>query len=168
LWKVLWIDILVQSITFESLNYRMENIKYSYSKGQTWFAFIILLALIIFCVYKIITDSPDDNIWEPLVPFILFLGAVLGYVCFKFFFPLLRGETILQLNKENLQYFPRNRIIYWKDIESMDYVIGAKSGSWAIRFAMKDGTRTRISTKYVAGNNQGIYDTIVEHFKKYR
>jgi hypothetical protein len=79
----------------------------------------------------------------------------------------MRGETILELDKEKLQYFPRNKVIYWKEVEDIDNVVGAKSGSMSIRFLMKDGVRQRISTKYIAGNDQTLYDTIRTFFFNY-
>src|SRR5450432_1712128 len=85
--------------------YKMEVIKYPYSKYQNWFAVTLLLSMISFCLYAIITDSPGDNIWWLMAPCILCLGALLTYLCSKFFFPLLRGETILELDKDKLQYF---------------------------------------------------------------
>jgi len=130
---------------------------------------MLLSGLILLCLYAIITDTPGDNIWELMGPAILFLAAILAYVCRKFLLPLTQGKTILELDKNKLQYAVKNDSIYWKDIDSINYVIGVKTGSWSIRFVMKDGSRDRkISTKYIAGDDKTIYNTIVDYFEKYK
>jgi len=147
----------------------MEVVKYKYSVYQTWFAVIILSGLIFFCLYTIKNDSPGDNIWEIIGPFALLLAAMLAYICGKFLLPLIRGETILELDQDKLRYAVKNDSIYWKEVDSINYVIGAKTGSWSIRFVMKDGSRNRkISTKYIAGDDKTIYNTIVDYFEKYK
>ena len=147
----------------------MEIIKYKYSVYQTWFAVILLSTLILSCLYAIKTDSPGDNIWQLMAPGALFLAVILAYVCYKFLLPLIRRETILELDKDKLQYAVKHTVVLWKDIDSINYVIGVKTGSWSIRFVMKDGSRDKkISTKYVAGDNKTIYNTIVDYYEKYK
>lgn len=103
-----------------------------------------------------------------MVPAILGLAALLAYVCCKFFLPLIRGEIILELEADKLQYAVKDTIVYWKDVGSIDYVIGAKTGSWSIWFLMKNGSQDKkISTNYIAGNNETIYNVIVSYFEKY-
>ena len=145
----------------------MEVIKYPYSKYATWFFVILLPGFMLFCLYAIITDSPGDNIWEAMVPVILFFGIMLAYLCRKFFFPLLRGETALELDREKLQFFSSKKVVYWKDVQKTDSW-SSKNAAGA-RFVMEDGSRDiKISTKYVAGKDAAIYDTIVEYFEKYK
>ena len=146
----------------------MESVKYPYSKYQSWFAVIALSAMIFGCLYMIIARRPDGDIWQVMVPMILILGALLTYICRKFFFPLIWGETALELDKEKLQYFVNNRIIYWKDVETMDFW-SLKYGGMSIRFVMHGTNKdVKINTKYIAGKDQSIYDTIVEYFEKYK
>src|ERR1700733_8475492 len=146
----------------------METIKYKYSAYQTWFAVIFLLFLIGFCLYSEKTNNPGNSVWNPMAFFILFVAGLLVYTCYKFFLPLLRGETILELDKDKLQYVAKNRIIYWKAIERIDYVVGTQTGNWSIRFIMKDGSPDqKVSTLYIAGKDKTIYETIMAYFEKY-
>ena len=110
----------------------------------------------------------------PALPGSLALGALFlctaamaVYLCKKFFFPLVRGETALEIDKEKLQFYVTNRVIYWKDVKSIDHDT-LNHGGWAIIFAFKDGSENiDISTKYVAGDDEQIYGIQnTEHFKK--
>jgi len=147
----------------------MEITKFKYSAGKSWFAVITLLAIIFLCLYAVLTDSKGDNIWELMAPAIFVLGTILSYVGIKFFIPYRRGDTILELDKEGFHYAPKNSTVYWKDVERIDYVVGIQTRDWSIRFEMKDDSGLkRISTKYIKGRGQAIYDTIMEYFEKYR
>jgi hypothetical protein len=146
----------------------METIKYKYSSSQTWFSVILLSSLTGFCLYSVITNNLIKKPWDPIVFFILSLVGLLIYTCVKFLVPLLQGKTILELDKEKLQYAAKNRIIYWKDVERMDYVVGAQTGNWSVRFYMKDGSPVqKVSTLYIAGKDKAIYDTMMAYFEKY-
>jgi hypothetical protein len=86
----------------------------------------------------------------------------------KFFSPFLKGETALELDDKKLQYFISNKIVYWKDVEYMDYD-SLKNGGISIRFSIKESSKDiTISTRYVKGNDKDIYDTISEYFEKYK
>ena len=108
----------------------METIKYKYSAYQTWFAVILLSCLVGFCLYSEKTNNRGNSALNPMIFFILFVAGLLVYTCYKFLLPLLRGETILELDKDKLQYAAKNRIIYWKDVGRIDYVVGAQTGNW--------------------------------------
>jgi hypothetical protein len=144
----------------------METIKFKYSAYQTWIAVILLSCLICFCLYSEKTNSKDAL--NPMLLFIAVLAGLLVYTCYKFLLPLLQGKTILELDKDKLQYAAKNRVIRWKDIARMDYNIGSQTGNWAIRFIMKDGSPDqKVSTLYIAGKDKAIYDTIADYFEKY-
>ncbi len=144
----------------------MTPIKYPYSIFQNCFSIILVSAMNIFILYMIIRF--------PALPGSLALSALFlctatmaVYLCRKFFFPSLRGEIALELDKDKLQFFITDRTIYWKDVKSINYDV-LNHGGWAIIFAFKNGSENvDISTKYIAGNNQAIYDTITEYFEKY-
>jgi hypothetical protein len=145
----------------------MEPIKYPYSTFQNIFSTLLILGLNFFPFYMIVRF--------PALPASLFLGALLlgtvamaVYLCKKFFFPLLRGKTALEIDKDKLQFFITNRTIYWKDVIKIDY-FSLNHGGWSIKFVMRDGNEDlSISTKYVAGNDATIYDAIVEYFEKHK
>jgi len=146
----------------------METIKYKYSPYQTWFSVILLSSLTGFCLYSVKTNNLVKNPWDPIVFFIVLLVGLLIYTCVRFLVPLLQGKTILELDKEKLHYAAKNRIIYWKAVERIDYVVGAQTGNWSIRFIMKDGTPDqKVSTLYIAGKDKAIYETIMAYFEKY-
>ena len=143
----------------------MDETEYKYSIVQNIFSVILALGMNIFTLFM--------TIRFPALPASLILSALFlctavmtFYLCKKFFFPLLRGETALELDKEKLQFYITNRIIYWKDVKSIDYNT-LNHGGWAIVFIMKDRSENiDISTKYIAGNDKDIYNSIVKHFEK--
>ena len=74
----------------------------------------------------------------------------------------------MQLDKEKLEYLNANKVIYWKDINS----INSLEDSWGrlrITFLMKEGVKKiKISTKYIIGHDKDIYNTITAFFQKYK
>jgi hypothetical protein len=146
----------------------MNTTKYLYSTVQSWFGAILLTGMISFPVFMIVSFASDYQIWLAMIPFIIIIGGMVVYFCRKFFFPLLRGETALELDEEKLHFFITKRIIYWSDIENIDH-FWLNHGGWSINFTMTgSGKNISISTKYVAGDDEIIYNSIIEYFKKYR
>lgn len=144
----------------------MEVIKYPYSKYQTWYVLILLLAVTAFPVFVIATDITDRDIWLGFGFSFLATCGMLTYLTRKYFLPMQRGDIALELDKEKLQYFIGNKIVYWKDILYMDFG-EARSGIF-IRFALEHGVDITIGTRYVAGKDKEIYDTISAYFEKYK
>ncbi|WP_295676968.1 hypothetical protein [uncultured Mucilaginibacter sp.] len=144
----------------------MEVKKYPYSKYQIWFAFSLSLAMMAFPVFMIATDTTDRQAWLLFGFFFLAICGILTYLIRKYFLPMQRGETALELDKEKLQYFIGNKIVYWKDILYMDF--GEARNGIFIRFALEHGVDITIGTRFVAGKDNEIYDTISAYFEKYK
>jgi len=147
----------------------MDVTKYKYSAKQTVYAILLFLGLMSFGYYEIKTDAPADALWKIMIPFLLLFGAFLVFICYKYLLPLIRGETVLELDNYCLQYKVSNLTIYWKDLASISYSTGSRSSSWSINFFMKDGSKTKaITTLYIAGDDKAIYNTVVKYFEKYK
>jgi hypothetical protein len=147
----------------------MDVTKYKYSAKQTVYAILLFLGVIIFGCYEIKADAPADDLWKIMIPFIVLFGAFLIYVCYKYLLPVLRGETVLELDNYQLQYRVTNLTICWKDVASISYSTGSRSSSWSISFFMKDGGKAKIMpTLYIAGDNSAIYNTVIMYFEKYK
>ncbi len=144
----------------------MESTKYHYSILQNCFSMILALGLNGFFLYMIMRFPP---IPASLFMVALFLGtaAMTIYLCRKFFWPLLTGKIALELDEDKLQFFITDRKIYWKDIKDVSYDI-LNHGGWAIIFSFENGSdNVNISTKYIKGSDQDIYDTIKQYFENY-
>lgn len=144
----------------------MDIKKYLYSKYQTWFVFIILLSIMVVSLFMVANDNADRDEWLVFGVFFLVMVGMLTYLLRKYFLPMQRGGIALELDKEKLQYFIGNKIVYWKDILYMDFG-EARSGIF-IRFALEHGVDITIGTRYVAGKDKEIYDTISAYFEKYK
>ena len=145
----------------------MNVVKYPYSKYQTWFALIILLAMMVFPVFVLASDVTDRNTWLVCGFFFLVACGLLTYLIRKYFLPMQRKDIALELNEEKLQYFIGNKTVYWKDVLYMDFG-ESKNGGIFIRFALEHGVDIKISTRYVAGKDKEIYDTVTAYFEKYK
>jgi len=147
----------------------METTKYKYSAKQTTYVILLFFGMIIFGCYEIIRDSPADGLWKIMIPFIALFGAFLIYICYKYLLPMLRGETVLELDDYQLQYRVTNLGIPWKDVASISYSTGSRSSSWSINFYMKDGGKPKtVPTLYIAGDNSAIYNAVITYFEKYK
>jgi hypothetical protein len=149
----------------------MEPIQYKYSTFRTSFVTLFIFAFLVFVTWGAITGTADDRMVT--IVGVLLLACLLFYVCNQLFFPMLRGETILEIDAEKLNYAFKDLTLYWKDIDDLDYEdfdIGKyNSHSFRIRFTMKEsGAEKRISTWFIAGDNRAIFDSILNTFLKYR
>ena len=145
----------------------MESTKYLHSLNQTLFIAILALGMTSFAVFMLMSFAKDYHVWLILGPFFLLLAGFDVYYYRKHLSPLLKGQAAVELDKEKLQSFIANKTIYWKNVNNIEYETSVR-GDWAIVFVMIDGSDDiRISTQYVAGNDQNIYDTIIEYFEKY-
>ena len=144
----------------------MESKKYKYSTIQNLLDLLEILAAFSAIIYGIITKGFNSEYLIGIA--ILIIGGLAIYTCRNFLFPWLRGKTVLQLDKEKLEYLNANKVIYWKDINS----INSLEDSWGrlrITFLMKEGVKKiKISTKYIIGHDKDIYDTITAFFQKYK
>jgi hypothetical protein len=149
----------------------MEPITYKYSAFRTVFITVFIFVFDIFVAYGAITTTGGDRM-VTLVGVLILFGALI-YVLNKIFLPTLRGEMILKIDEEKMQYTFKDLTLYWKDIEDLDYedYSFGRAGwtSFKVRFTIKDGGREkRISTWFIAGDNAAIFDSILTTFLKYR
>jgi len=145
----------------------METKKYGYSKYQNMFAILLTSGMLAFAIYMLISMGSYYQVWLIIIPFILIILAMFAYVCKKFFFPSLRGDVALEIDKDKIQFFITKRIIYWRDVKDLYQSYFSNNGPY-IMFKMKDGSKDiGISTKYIMGNNKDIYNTVIDYFNSY-
>jgi hypothetical protein len=132
----------------------MESVKFKYGPGQVWWS--VLLPFVVVVVFTIYLFS---LVALPFSGMTFFFG-------WKFFLPYRRGDTILELDDEKLQYFFKNKTVYWREILLIN--CGATRNGLEIRLEMKAGNYYdfNIFTQYIAGKDKAIYDTIMEYFEK--
>ncbi|HWZ04397.1 MAG TPA: hypothetical protein VNX40_12355, partial [Mucilaginibacter sp.] len=96
--------------------------------------------------------------------------------CCFYYIPCLTNKTALELDDEKLQFNIKGflklqkmrDIIYWKDINDLDYFSNRHTGA-IIVLKMNDGSDTSgMSLKWVSGNDKEIYQTITAYFEKYK
>jgi len=120
----------------------------------------------------IIDDHSTYRSWLIFGFLFLLILARLVYLSVMYFIPCLRDKTVLELDREKLQFFIKGKLLfqiprdiaYWDDIENIDYTSVLRMGGAIISFRMKDGSVFGINTKYIAGNDKDIYNTIIEYF----
>ncbi|BAU55944.1 hypothetical protein MgSA37_04136 [Mucilaginibacter gotjawali] len=120
-----------------------------------------------FPVMMLATNTADRAAWMGVGLGFLTTCGMLTYLIHKYILPLRRGEIALELDNEKLQYFIGNKTVYWKDILYMDFA-SSKNGGIFIRFALEHGVDINISTRFVAGKDSEIYQTITAYFEKYK
>jgi len=146
----------------------MEVIKYPYSKTQIWFYMIAFLAILIFILVVFIVDFADHSTWPLLGMGGVFCGGALTYLYFKYFVHLQKGEIALELDKEKLQYFIGNKSFFWKDVLYANPVGNGRGNGMGVRFSLENGSDVVINTKFVGGNDEEIYNTVMSYFEKYK
>jgi len=139
--------------------------------GLTWLSFLEFGAYISIINY---TAGSNSCMAFEIISFIIALR--LFYLCVMYYMPCLQNKTALELDSEKLQCFIEGkllfkrsqRIIYWKDIEKIDFNSIPRGNALMIIFKIKDSKSAGVYTKYIAGNDRAIYDTITAYFEKYK
>lgn len=141
----------------------MEPKKYQYNSGQTWFITLLCAAITIFFFYTVFNDKTGGHIWLLFAALGFIMAGLTAYLCKTYFIPLVKEDIALEMDEIKLEYFITNKIIYWKDVQDITYK-DIYSGGRAIYFAMKDGSKIRISTRYVECDDVVTYDIIRTFF----
>jgi hypothetical protein len=161
----------------------MESIKFKYSIPQMIFSVLKL----IFCAvlgYLIAFDTNPGASWnisDSLLELIfkaliLLLIIWFVYLSVYFYVPCLKGEVAMELDEQKLKYNIKGKFrltkiresIYWKDIKSISYDSLPSANVAIIRVKMKDGDKLGLPIQNVAGNDELIFNKIVEYFEKYK
>lgn len=128
-----------------------------------------------------ITLIPRNADYKSWLIFGSILAIILGrfiYLAIRYFIPCFNDKTALELDKDKLQLFIKGKLLfqisrnvaYWKEIEDIQF---NSPPLWSttsifkavISFKMNDGSVFCFGTKYIAGKDREINNTIMEHFK---
>lgn len=157
---------------FAKIN-NMEIKQYKYSFGQMFFSGLLFLFATLLFYAVVINQHSDYRAWLILSFILLIIWGRFVYLASMYFIPCIQGKTALELDTDKLQFFIKGKLLlqdvrdiaYWKEIDNIAY-ISPQRGSPVINFTMKDGKDFAFRTKYIAGNDKEIYDTIMEYFNK--
>jgi hypothetical protein len=147
----------------------MESVKFKYGPGQAWWSVLLpFVVIVVFTIYLFSKQPKGTDNWWEIALVALPCSGMTFFFGWKFFMPYRRGDTILELDDEKLQYFFKNKTVYWREILLIN--CGATRNGLEIRLEMKAGNYYdfNIFTQYIAGKDKAIYDTIMEYFEKYR
>src|SRR6185503_4709626 len=97
----------------------MEPITFRYSTFKATLIIIINLLLIGIAVFGVVSTKGEDRMGMIAVS-VAFVG-VLFYACNLLLLSALSKEAILEIDSEKLQYTLKGLMLYWKDIEDLDY-----------------------------------------------
>jgi hypothetical protein len=149
----------------------MEITKYKYSFGRMLLSGLLFPCMTVLFYMIVINEDSDYRAW---LVFGFVLSVVWGrfiYLASMYHIPCLQGKTALALDTDKLQLFIKGKLLlqdvrdvaYWKDIDNIAY-ISLRKGSPVISLTMKDGNDFAFRTKYIAGNDKEIYNTIMAFF----
>lgn len=135
---------------------------FRYSKIVGWTGALFFGGTMIFIIVMGISVH-DNTYWRYFGPFELFPATILYFFCKKCFIPAVKNKIALELDADKLQFHVTDRVIYWKDVNEISQTYSMYSSF--ISFEMVDGSDDiGIGTKWIAGSNDMIYDTIQEYF----
>jgi hypothetical protein len=149
----------------------MEIKKYKYSFGRMVFSVLLFPCMALLFYLIVINEDSDYRAWLILGFILLIIWGRFIYLAIMYHIPCLQGKTALALDTDKLQLFIKGKLLlqhvrditYWKDIDEIAY-ISPRKGAPVISFTMKEGNDFAFRTKYIAGNDKEIYDTIMAYF----
>jgi len=134
---------------------------------------LILLSFVTLALYMtLINHDSNYKSWLIFGFLLLIIFVRFIYLAIMYFIPCFKDKTALELDREKLQLFIKGKLLfqvprdvaYWKDMEDIEFTSPPR-GSAIISFKMKDGSVFGFRTRYIAGNDRDIYNTIMEYFK---
>jgi len=138
----------------------MKQQQFFYSKWDAlypfiYFAFMFLVQLL---NKRFWVASRFSDPW--IIASLAFVLVMLTHSFVKYFIPMLLGKTFLELDDEKLFIRPKNKVIYWADVEQITF---ADISSRAI-LKLYDKKKIRIYLKRIKGEDDFIYKTILEYY----
>ncbi len=145
--------------------------QYKYSDWRMLCDAGILVFMTLMFYIALITRQSDYRSWLFFCAIMLIIVGRASYVTVMYLIPCLKGKIALELDPDKLQLFIAGKLLfqiprdvaYWKDISDIEYTAPYR-GSPIISFTMNNGSVFGFRTKYIAGNDKDIYNTIMEYF----
>lgn len=99
-----------------------ETVEIHYSKGFAYFAPIVMMGLISFLTYIVLTDDPTK--WKGrglvyLIVIAIILLTLTFYLILKYLIPALKGQNALVLNDELIIDNISNNVIKWDNVSGI-------------------------------------------------
>ena len=140
----------------------MKQKQFFYSKWYAWCPFI-------YFAFLAWLQSLNKHFWTTKrfsEPFIIICFAVvlctLIYTVVRYTIPMLRGKTFLELDSEKIFMRPKNKLVYWTDVEKITFSDFPES----IILKLYNQKKVRINVRHVKGDNGFIYNTIFSYHKE--
>lgn len=147
------------------------SIKYPYSKKNGFVIIGVMLILgLLFLSNVFKAFKSNDRI--DLIVFVIFLVilvSVMGIVVFKRLIPALNNQIALELNEKGIVDYIRNITIDWRDIESINFKRNRSSSllGLILKWESDYGSQIFISLRWIEGNDNDIYSTVLSYFDKF-
>ena len=140
----------------------MEQQRFFYSRWYTLYPFVYSAFFwgILSLNKRFWIINPFSDPWT-IVPVVLASG-ILIYTLVKYTIPMLCGKTFLELDSEKIYVRPKDKLVYWTDIEKIT------TGDLPEKIILKlyNKKKIRIYVRNVRGNDDSIYKTILAYHQE--
>lgn len=138
----------------------MKQQQFFYSKWDALYPFI-------YFAFMFWLQSFNKRFWvasrfsDPwIIGCLAFVLAMLIHSLVKYIIPMLLGKTFLELDDNKIFIRPKNKVIYWANVEQITF---ADIPSRVI-LKLYDKKKVRIYVKRIKGDDDFIYKTILEYY----
>jgi hypothetical protein len=145
-----------------------EKIQFPYSKKAGYAGLAVLLIFILLLLTTCVRNYNAHDILGTVIfgVFVVVLLAVMVLMIFTRLMPALKGEIALELDEHGAKDYIRNIILDWKDVEDIGLKPGRSSAMliFELKFDSDFGKRVAVSLRWVEGNENDIYNTVLAYF----
>ncbi|RVU01825.1 hypothetical protein EOD41_07665 [Mucilaginibacter limnophilus] len=140
--------------------------KYYYSRNFSFIAAIFIAFLLsLFCYMLVDSIVKSMYKWALIIsPFVLVVIWGSYYFMRNFILRAFRNEIILEFDETKLTYYITNEFVYWDDIIDINTSSSSKN-DFLILLKLSDESELGISTKWISGDHNKIYDQIVNYWE---
>ena len=143
-------------------------VQFRYSKKAGVTGMVVLLIFICLLLTTTIRNYNAHDILGTVIfgLFALVFIAVMGLMIVTRLMPAFKGEVALELDENGVKDYIRNIILDWKDIEDIALKPGRSSAMliFELKFDSDFGKSVAISLRWVEGNENDIYNTVLAYF----
>lgn len=123
--------------------------------------FICSLATFVFLGF----NEDDNTLLLYFYTLEIIIIILIVYFAKKCFIPAIKNEIALTLDEEKVTFHITGRVIYWKDVIEISFDSSRYSTYLSFEL-MPDNKTIGLGLKWIADDNQYIYDLTLEYFEQ--
>lgn len=144
----------------------METTQYTYSIKFSAGTIALMILLLLLLLPGVVRTNTALS-WILFGLFSVMSVFILALLVLKRLIPAIKGDIALALDEQGINDYIRDVSIEWKDIKAISLMRGRSAAVLKVdlKFESDYGSSLSIPLRWVTGNDDDIYDTVLAYFE---